>query len=60
MKLSTDSGKEGDFHTLEPGQLPSDPDAHLSPEAKAAIVCSIILDILIPPYSVIKWLIILT
>ena len=33
--------KRGDFETLGHGQLPPDPDAHLSPEERAAIVCSI-------------------
>ena len=33
--------KHGDFETLGHGQLPPDPDAHLSPEERAAIVCSI-------------------
>ena len=33
--------KQGEFETLGHGQLPPDPDAHLSPEERAAIVCSI-------------------
>lgn len=34
------SAKEGDFEALGHGGLPPDPDAHLSAEEKAAIVCS--------------------
>ena len=33
--------KPGEFETLGHGQLPPDPDAHLSPEERAAIVCGI-------------------
>ena len=33
--------KQGELETLGHGQLPPDPDAHLSPEERAAIVCSI-------------------
>ena len=32
---------QGGFETPGHGQLPPDPDAHLSPEERAAIVCSI-------------------
>ena len=33
--------QQGEIETLGHGQLPPDPDAHLSPEERAAIVCSI-------------------
>ncbi|CAF9935226.1 hypothetical protein IMSHALPRED_010149 [Imshaugia aleurites] len=58
MKLSTDSGKEGDFHTLEHGQLPPDPDAHLSPEEKAAIDRKLLrkLDIRLIPWLCLLYL----
>ena len=32
-------GAQGEFETLGGGQLPPDPDAHLSAEERAAIVC---------------------
>lgn len=31
---------QGEFEALGPGELLPDPDAHLSPEERAAIVCS--------------------
>ena len=33
--------RQGGFETLGHGQLPPDPDAHLSPEERAAIVCNL-------------------
>lgn len=32
--------KQGELEYLGHGELPPDPDAHLSPEERAAIVCS--------------------
>ncbi len=45
--------KQGGFETLGHGELPPDPDAHLSSEERAAIVCSVDCQ---SPHSFILWL----
>lgn len=48
------SVRQGQFDTLGHGQLPPDPDAHLSLEERAAIVCSDFPDLL--PIDITPWL----
>ena len=47
---------QGEFETLGHGQLPPDPDAHLSPEERAAIVGSLVTHLPTPPYHLFQWL----